>query len=285
MKATTLIGILIGFVSIFGAFIWEGGTVDALFMLPALLIVIGGTFASAIAGTSWEQFKKFPSLIRLTFFPEKYNTVEIINQIVAFSAISRRDGILKLESRLDNAKHPYLRKFLEVCIDGGDPDTLDQIANLEINGLTNRHNQNISLFTKMGGYSPTMGIIGTVLGLISALASAGSEPTVLIHHIATAFIATMWGILLANLVWLPIADKLRHLHNEEIVLLNIILEGVQAIQIGEIPMVIQARLISALPIKEQNKILAGRQARYVSPDIIKIHTSKEQNPQVQSQSD
>lgn len=282
MKATTLIGILIGFVSIFGAFIWEGGTVDALFMLPALLIVIGGTFASAIAGTSWEQFKKFPSLIRLTFFPEKYNTIEIINQIVAFSAISRRDGILKLESRLDNAKHPYLRKFLEVCIDGGDPDTLDQIANLEINGLTNRHNQNISLFTKMGGYSPTMGIIGTVLGLISALASAGSEPTVLIHHIATAFIATMWGILLANLVWLPIADKLRHLHNEEIVLLNIILEGVQAIQIGEVPMVIQARLISALPIKEQNKILAGRQARYVSPDTIKVYTaiSKEQNPQI-----
>jgi chemotaxis protein MotA len=95
----------------------------------------------------------------------------------------------------------------------------------------------------------------------------------------------MWGILLANIVWLPIADKLRYLHNEEIVLLNIILEGVQAIQVGEVPMVIQARLISALPIKEQNKILAGRQARYVSPDIIKIHTSKEQNPQVQSQSD
>ncbi len=285
MKATTLIGLLIGFISIFGAFIWEGGTVDALFMLPALLIVIGGTFAAAIAGTSWEQFKKFPTLIRVSFFPEKYNTVEIINQIVAFSAISRRDGILKLESRLDNAKHPYLRKFLEVCIDGGDPDTLDQIATLEINGLTNRHNQNISLFTKMGGYSPTMGIIGTVLGLISTLASAGSEPTVLIHHIATAFIATMWGILLANLVWLPIADKLRYLHNEEIVLLNIILEGVQAIQVGEVPMVIQARLISALPIKEQNKILAGRQARYVSPDIIKIHTSKEQNPQVQNQSD
>ncbi|MCE5305695.1 MAG: MotA/TolQ/ExbB proton channel family protein [Chloroherpetonaceae bacterium] len=283
MKATTLIGILIGIVSIFGAFLWEGGTIDALFMLPALVIVLGGTFAAAIAGTSWEQFKKFPSLIRLAFFPEKYNTTEIINQIVAFSAISRREGILKLEQRVKNAKHPYLRKFIEVCIDGGDPDTLDQIATLEINGLNNRHNQNISLFTKMGGYSPTMGIIGTVLGLISTLASAGSEPNVLIHHIATAFIATMWGIFLANIVWLPIADKLRYLHNEELVLVNIILEGIQAIQVGEIPVVIQARLISALPIKEQNKILAGSHARYVSPDsATKIYSAKEQNPQVQS---
>jgi len=106
MKATTLIGILIGIVSIFGAFLWEGGTIDALFMLPALVIVLGGTFAAAIAGTSWEQFKKFPSLIRLAFFPENIILLKLINQIVAFSAISRREGILKLEQRVKNAKHP-----------------------------------------------------------------------------------------------------------------------------------------------------------------------------------
>jgi len=264
MKAATLIGIILGTLAIFGAFLWEGGQLNALFMLPAMLIVFGGTLAAGIAGSSWEQFKKLPVLTKIAFFPKKYDQSEIINQIYNFAIKSRKEGILSLEEELNKVSHPHLKKFLEICIDGADPEILDNIAQLEISNLNDRHNDNISLFTKMGGYSPTMGIIGTVMGLISTLAAAGSDPNVLIHHIASAFIATMWGIFMANIVWLPIADKLRFLHNQELALINLILDGVRALQLGEIPSVIQARLVSALPIVEQIKILEGKQINYSS---------------------
>lgn len=267
MKAATLIGIILGTLAIFGAFLWEGGQMSALFMLPAMLIVFGGTLAAGIAGTSWEQFKKLPTLIKIAFFPRKYDQVEIINQIYNFAIKSRKEGILSLEDELHKVTHPHLQKFVEICIDGADPEILDNIAQMEISNLNDRHNENIGLFTKMGGYSPTMGIIGTVMGLISTLAAAGSDPNVLIHHIASAFIATMWGIFMANVVWLPIADKLRFLHNQELALINLILDGVRALQIGEIPSVIQARLVSALPITEQRRILEGKQINYASQKV------------------
>lgn len=276
MKAATLIGIILGTLAIFGAFLWEGGQLNALFMLPAMLIVFGGTLAAGIAGTSWEQFKKLPILTKIAFFPKKYDQAEIINQIYNFAIKSRKEGILSLEDELDKVNHPHLRKFIEICIDGADPEILDNIAQLEISNLNDRHNENIGLFTKMGGYSPTMGIIGTVMGLISTLAAAGSDPNVLIHHIASAFIATMWGIFMANIVWLPIADKLRFLHNQELALIFLILDGVRALQIGEIPSVIQARLVSALPIVEQRKILDGKQVNYASAnseDQPKVYSS------------
>ncbi len=264
MKAATLIGIILGTLAIFGAFLWEGGQISALFMLPAMIIVFGGTLAAGIAGTSWEQFIKLPVLTKIAFFPKKYDLSEIINQIYTFAIKSRKEGILSLEDELHKVSHPHLKKFLEICIDGADPEILDSIAQLEISNLNDRHNENIGLFTKMGGYSPTMGIIGTVMGLISTLAAAGSDPNVLIHHIASAFIATMWGIFMANIVWLPIADKLRFLHNQELALINLILDGVRALQLGEIPSVIQARLVSALPIVDQIKILEGKQINYAT---------------------
>lgn len=255
MKASTLIGILCGVLAIFGAFLWEGGTLDALFMLPAMLIVFGGTLAAGLAGSSMQQMGQIPRLVFLAFNPPKHDVKQIINQIVMFSIIARKDGILALEPKLAQVQHPFLRKLIKICIDGADPETLLRIVETEIGYITERHNANINLFVKMGGYSPTMGIIGTVMGLISTLASAGSEPNVLIHHIASAFIATMWGIFMANIVWLPIGDKLRTLHNEEIQLLQVMLDGAYSVQLGEMPSVIKAKLISVFPISEQSNIL------------------------------
>ena len=255
MKVSTFIGILIGIASIFGAFIWEGGTVDTLVMLPAMLIVFGGTFAAAMAGSSARHMARLPRLILLSIFPPKYDREEIINQIVIFSLIARREGILSLEKYLDKVKHPYLKKLFEICIDGTDPATLKNIVESEIEYISERHDANIKLFVKMGGYSPTMGIIGTVMGLIATLASAGEDPTVLIHHIASAFIATMWGIFMANIVWLPIGDKLKAMHNDEVQLMSVMMDGAYAVQSGDNPSVVRARLASAFPLSEQERIL------------------------------
>ncbi len=262
MKASTLLGILFGLAAIFGAYFLEGGLFGTLFMGPAMLIVFGGTLAAGLAGSSWQVMSQLPRVVKIAFFPPSYNIEKIIHQTIMFAGIARKEGILSLENRMDETEHPYMRKFFRVCIDGADTDTLNQIYESEVNSITERHSVYISLFNKLGGYSPTMGIIGTVMGLIQTLASAGSDPNTLIHHIASAFIATMWGILMANIVWLPIADKLQLLHNEEMYVLSIIIDGVKAVQLGETPIVIQSKLASAFPLEEQGKIVNRKFGAY-----------------------
>jgi len=255
MRGSTLLGFLLGVASIFGAFLLEGGTPGMLILLPALLIVFGGTFAATIAGSTWEQIKRLPRLVVLALAPPRYDSSQLVEQLVHLAAVARREGVLGLERYLPEVQHPYLRKLLQHCIDGMEPEALRQASETELDFLTARHQANINLFVKMGGYSPTMGIIGTVMGLIATLASAGEDPAVLIRHIATAFIATMWGIFMANIVWLPLADKLRTLHQEEIQLWRMITEGVVAIQQGETPSVVRLRLLASFPLQQQIRML------------------------------
>jgi len=277
MKGSTLFGIVFGVLAIFGAFIWEGGSFDSLFMFPAMLIVFGGTLAAGLAGSSWKHIAQIPKLIYLAIFPPKYQIKEIINQIINFAFLARKEGILSLESKLTSAKHPFLKKLFEICIDGADPDTLLRIVETEIDYISERHNSNINLFIKLGGFSPTMGIIGTVMGLIATLSSTASEPQILIHHIASAFIATMWGIFMANIVWLPVADKLKTLHNEEMKIYQVMLDGAYSVQLGEVPSVIRAKLLSAFPLPEQENMLKEQKSQRSSAvkhstHIIKANT-------------
>ncbi len=254
MKSSTIYGFLFGFIAIIGGFLWEGGLLETLFMGPAILIVLGGTLAAGLVGSSWKQMSLLPKLIYVAIKPKTYNTVEIINQIIDYAYIVRRKGILALDNNLGQAKHPFIKKLFRICIDGADPQSLKKIVDMEIYFLEERHNTNINLFIKLGGYSPTMGIIGTVMGLIATLAAAGSDPNILIHHIASAFIATMWGVLLANIVWLPIADKLKTMHDDEIKMMKIVAEGATSVQTGETPFVIKSKLTSSLPLPLQEKI-------------------------------
>lgn len=254
MKKSSLFGIILGFVAIFGAFIWEGGTLKSLFLLPAMLIVFGGTLAAGIVGTNFKTIMNIPALIKRALYPPTYDKLEIINEILQLATQARREGFLSIESKLKDVKHPYLRKLFYVAIDGADPEMFQTIVTTELNFITERHNANIHLFVKLGGYSPTMGIIGTVMGLIATLAAAGSDPNVLIHHIASAFIATMWGIFMANIVWLPIGDKLKTLHDEEIQLMMVMVDGVYSVLVGEIPTAIRSKLVSVFPLSEQEKV-------------------------------
>ncbi len=275
MKLSTLFGIAIGIIAIFGAFLWEGGSIDAIIMLPALTIVLGGTLAAGLAGSSFRQMAKLPQLFYIAMNPKEYDLKEIVQQIVSFSYIARRDGILALETQLDKVKHPHLKKLFEICIDGTDPETFQDIVDNEAEHLTKRHESNISLFTKLGGYSPTMGLIGTVLALIATFASAGADPEVLIRNIAPAFIATMWGILLANIVWLPVSDKLRSLHDEEIRHLQIMASGVYAVLLGDTPVMIKQRLASAFSLPEQEEIKKSK----IRPFLSKKEKPKGNGPQ------
>jgi len=250
-----LIGLSLGLISIFGAFILEGGSFKALFLIPPLIIVFGGTFSAVMIGFGMEKFRDSLRLIKLAYFPPKYNLSGLINIFIDFSIISRKEGLLAIERYTNRVEYPFPRKLIHYAVDGTDPQSLENLALLEIKAMDERHTSGIQIFTKMGGYAPTMGIIGTVMGLIMTLANAGENPNLLIHNIASAFIATLWGIVSANILWLPIGDKLRKCHAEEKYMMEMSLEGILALQSGEVPSIMKARLISMLPQKEQRKIL------------------------------
>lgn len=258
-KFSTLNGLFLGVLSIFGAFFLEGGSLNALFLMPPIIIVFGGTFAAVIIGFGYENFKKLFKLVKLAYFPQKFDPKKIINSIVQFSYKSRKEGLLSLDREINKVDYFFAKKLLRSAVDGVDPDSLQDLAELEIRSVQERHYSNIFIFTKMGGYAPTMGILGTVMGLIMALSHAGADPNSLIKSIATAFIATLWGVFSANLIWLPIADKLKKCHQEEKQMMELSLQGVLALQSGEIPALVKARLISMLPQKEQETMLPRRE--------------------------
>jgi len=258
LKSNTAFGILLGFVCIFGAYVLEGGSYQSLLILPAIIIVIGGTFAAVIAGSSIQEFVKIPRLMLLAFSSKNTDIDNIINQVTSFSAMARKDGVLALDQRIPYIENLFLRKLIQVAVDGGDENTVRNVAETEMAHMSERHNSNIGLFTRMGGYSPTMGIIGTVMGLISTLAAAGGDPSELIRHIATAFIATLWGIFMANIVWFPISDKLKSIHSNELQINQVIFDGVYGMVAGETPSVVRARMLSFYPLSIQEQKLSKK---------------------------
>lgn len=250
-KSGAIIGLAVGVFSIFGAFVIEGGSIRALFIFSSLLIVLGGTFSAIIIGFGLDNFKKLFSLIKLAYFPPHYDTKKIVDTFIELSIKARREGLLSIEKDLYKLPYPFPQKMTKYAIDGLDPESLYTLAQLEIKAMQERHNSNIFIFTKMGGYAPTMGIIGTVMGLIMTLANAGADPNSLIKNIASAFIATLWGIFTANIIWLPIGDRLKKCHLEEKNMMEISLEGVITLLSGEIPSIMKARLVGMLPQREQ----------------------------------
>ena len=255
-KIGSINGLILGVISIFGAFLIEGGSLKTLFLLAPLMIVFGGTIAAVTIGFGLEQVRNIFKLARLAYFPRSFNLRRLIDNYFRISIKARKEGILAIEKEINSFEYPFTQKLVRFAIDGTDKDTLENLAVLEMKAMMDRHNANIFIFSKMGGYAPTMGILGTVMALIMTLANAGSDPNLLIKNIATAFIATLWGVLSANLIWLPIGDKLRKCHLEEKHMMEISLEGVLALQSGEIPTILRARLISMLPQKEQ-RVMEG----------------------------
>ncbi len=258
-KISAFNGLILGIFSIFGAFVLEGGSVNALFLIPPIIIVFGGTFAAVIIGFGYDNFVNMFRLMRLAYFPQKFEPKRVINSIVQFSYKARKEGLLALDRDINKVDYFFAKKLLRNAVDGTDPDSLQDLAELEIKSVQERHYSNIFIFTKMGGYAPTMGILGTVMGLIMALSHAGSDPNSLIKSIATAFIATLWGVFSANLIWLPIADKLKRCHQEEKQMMELSLQGVLALQSGEVPALVKARLVSMLSQKEQESMLPQRE--------------------------
>lgn len=245
MDIATIGGLVIGIGAIVGAFLLEGGNLASVTQLPAMLLVIGGTVGAATITTSFKTIRNIPTLIRIAFTTNLPDAHLIIHRIVSLAEKARREGILGLETDVKRIEDPFFKKALQLVIDGNEATDIRQILETELSYMTERHRVGISLFKALGGFSPTLGIIGTVLGLIHTLSNT-ADASRMAGAIAGAFIATLWGVALANLCYLPIGDKLRMRHEEETAILELIVEGVIAIQSGDNPRVIRTKLMSFL---------------------------------------
>lgn len=254
-KYGALLGLVLGAGVIFGSYIIEGGSTEALFLIAPILIVFGGTFAAIIIGFGLDEFLKIFVLMKIAYFPVKFDNKKLIAVYHDLAIKTRKKGLLSVEEDMHRLEYIFPKKLIRFLIDGATIETIENIALLEMKIMRERHYSNASIFFKMGGYAPSMGILGTVMALILTLANVGSDPNILIRNIATAFIATLWGVLSANLLWLPISDKLKKCHLDEKQMMEVALEGTLGMMSGEIPLVVKTRLVSLLPQQEQKEML------------------------------
>jgi chemotaxis protein MotA len=245
MDLATVLGLCLGVGAVLIAFVMEGGHLSALIQAPAMILVIFGTLGAAMITTSFSQVLNLPKLFKIILFERKLNPQDLIELVYELSQKSRKNGLLSLEKDLPAINDSFLRKAIQLAIDGFETTKIREILEIEMSYMHERHKAGSAFFQKLGGFSPTLGIIGTVLGLIHALGSMENSSN-MASAIAGAFIATLWGVSLANLIYLPISDKLKAKHQDEAIYLEIISEGVVSLAMGDNPRVIRMKLLSFL---------------------------------------
>lgn len=241
MDALSIVGLIVGVAAILVGQYLEGGTLSALINGPAILIVLGGTFGAVMLQSPLATFTRGMRMLAWTFIPPKQKSVEVIKKLVSWSNIARKEGLLGLENIEESEKDPFTRKGLQLLIDGSEPDNIRNILDVEITTKEHHDIQAARIFESMGGYSPTIGIIGAVMGLIQVMGNL-SDPSKLGSGIAVAFVATIYGVGAANLLFLPIANKLKNIVHTQTTYREMIVEGMVSIAEGENPRNIETKL-------------------------------------------
>jgi len=256
MDIATLIGLLVGLGGLLIGFGIEGGGVGMLIAGPAALIVFGGTFGAVIASFTMDELKTLGGFMKMLFTDVKVDYSGTLDNLVRTADKARREGLLSLESEMDAVDDQFLRRGMQLVIDGTDPELTRNMLEMEIEAFEKRMKVGEEMFMAAGGYSPTMGIIGTVMGLIMVLGSLEDAST-LGHAIAGAFIATLYGVFAANIIYLPFGTKIKIKTGRLVTQMEMVLEGILSIQAGENPRVIKEKLLTFLPPEEKAAAMAA----------------------------
>ncbi len=241
MDRLSVFGIFLALASIVGGFFIEGGGLSALVQLSSLVVVLGGTVGAVMFQSSSALFIDAIKMARLAFYPPKFDVNEGIERVSDWASKARQKGFLVLEDEGQSDNDPFIRKGLSLLVDGIEPEQLKKELNLEIDCYRDIRLQYADVYESMGGYAPTIGILGAVLGLIQAMSHL-KNPELLGGGIATAFVATIYGVGFANLFFLPLAGKLRAVIDADTRYKEMLCEGLYAIANGEAPGVISNRL-------------------------------------------
>ncbi len=253
MDLATLLGLVVGWASVGAGAILKGGKPEYYISMPSFLLVFGGTLGATMVSYSLKQMLDLPRVTLHAFLHRPVDVLGTMNRLIRFADRARREGLLSLEGEIHERDDPFLAKGVRLVVDGTDSAVVREILETEVELMEERHRVGESIYTTMAGFSPTLGIIGTVIALVNMMMKL-DDPSKLGYMLAAAFIATLYGVALANLVFLPFANKLRARSQEEVLLRQVVIEGVLAIQAGENPRVIEEKLRAFLPPALRSKV-------------------------------
>jgi chemotaxis protein MotA len=242
----TAVGIVIACLGIAMGATMEGTNVAVVLNVPAILIVLVGTLGASIAACGLEIHLKLPQLFKKAVMPDDLDLVGRVNEIVGYAEKARRDGLLALDEAVKEIKDPFTQKGVQLVVDGTDPDLVAAVLDAENDAMRKRHAAGRAPFMQAGGYAPTMGIVGTVFGLVNVMNNL-NQPSTLGPLIAAAFLATLMGVGSANVLFLPMANRLKELSQAELHFREMTLEGILGIQAGDNPRVIAEKLMAYVP--------------------------------------
>jgi chemotaxis protein MotA len=245
LDLATLLGLGLATFGLVGCVAMEGGTLGMFINVPAFLIIFFGTLGATMMHVGMKSFLKIPVLLIKTIKTEtSIDPQESIRYIVGLAEKARREGLLSLEGEVDKIENQFLKRGMQLVVDGTEQQLVNDILETELSNMRTRHSHGYAMFNAAGAYAPTLGIIGCVLGLINMLVKLSSGGEDLGHAVAVAFVATLYGIIAANLILLPIGGNLKGKSEEEIFLNKIVIEGILSIQAGDNPRVVEDKLKS-----------------------------------------
>lgn len=253
MDLATIVGILAGFFLIVFTII-SGGDVGIFIHFPSMMIVFGGALAATLISFQLKEVLGVISVVKKAFFSEQVNSVALVENMVELSKKARREGLLAIDKEVSTLEDAYMRIGMEMVVDGTEPDVIRTVMETELSYLMERHKKGQQIFNALGMYAPAFGMIGTLMGLISMLTKL-EDPSQIGAGMAVALITTFYGALMANLIFLPISGKLKNNSDQEVVVKEMILEGVLSIQLGEHPNTIQRKLLNFLAPKMRSDTL------------------------------
>ncbi len=243
------LGILFGLIGTWLLITWavlSGGQIGWFIDTPSVILVIGGSLTITFMCFPVRNLKSLIKIVRRAFFPQKMSVEKLIEDMVSYAEIARRDGILSLENTTKDIDDPFIVRGIQMAVDGTDPELIEQIMTNELDNLIERHEGGKAIFDTLGKYSPAMGMIGTLVGLVIMLQNMG-DPSKLGPGMAVAILTTLYGALIANGIAGPLSDRLAKRSAEEILYKTIIIKGVMAIQSGDNPRIVEQKLKTFLP--------------------------------------
>jgi len=242
MDISTILGIVIGFGLVISA-MSVGGGLGWFINLPSAMIVLGGTVGATLINYPMSDIIGVVKVAKNVFFQKEMKTEKVIKMLVDISKVSRRDGILALEDKAKDIKDPFFAKGIMLMVDGIEPASLSRILNTELDFISERHRLGAEIFTTMGSFAPAMGMVGTLIGLIKMLVQM-DDPSSIGPAMAIALITTFYGVVLANLIFLPAAGKLKTRSASEVLLKQLIISGILSVQSGDNPRLLEEKLHS-----------------------------------------
>ncbi|HOK19211.1 MAG TPA: motility protein A [Thermosynergistes sp.] len=257
MDLATVLGLILAVVLVVGGIV-TGGEPGAFVDIASVLITVGGTFGAVIMSNPMERIRDLGKILHKAFFAESPDLVELVQTLVSFAEKARREGLLALEEDAMQLEDGFLRKSIQLVVDGTDPELVKAILDAEIGILEERHVGNKQMFDTMAELAPAFGMLGTLIGLIQMLKNL-NDPDALGPGMAVALITTFYGSVLANIFGIPISRKLSVRTSQEVLSRELMVEGVLAIQAGENPRIVEEKLKIFLPPKLRNELEAERQ--------------------------